>query len=51
MIAGITFSPDGPLLASASDDQTARLWRVSDGTCVRVLTGHSKPVLGLAFAP
>src|SRR5207302_5540026 len=31
--------------------QTARLWRVADGACLHTLSGHSKPVLGLAFAP
>jgi WD40 repeat protein len=39
------------LLASGSADMTVRLWRVSDGTLLKVLYGHTYPVLSVAFSP
>ena len=33
----VDFSPDGTLLATIGDDGTTQLWRVSDGTQVRIL--------------
>jgi WD40 repeat protein len=44
------WSPDGEYLATASEDNTARLWR-KDGSPVRDLTGHSEPVRSLAVSP
>ena len=40
-VRSVSFSPDGRLLASGSDDKTINLWRVSDGALVRTLTGHT----------
>jgi WD40 repeat protein len=48
---GCAFSPDGTLLATVSDDQTARLWRVADGSTHAVLAGHTGGVWGCAFSP
>src|SRR5205809_1111626 len=39
-IVAVTCSPDGQLLATGSDDQTARLWRMSDGGLLRILKPH-----------
>ena len=38
------------MLATGSDDKTARLWRVEDGRCVRTLKGHSDEVTSVAFS-
>ena len=40
-VTSAAFSPDGALLASASLDGTAILWRVSDGAILQRFTGHS----------
>jgi len=45
------FSPDGRRLVSGSEDCTVRLWNVSTGALLDVMTGHSKTVLSLAYSP
>jgi WD40 repeat protein len=40
----------GDLVATASDDGTARLWDVSTARTTAVLTGHTGPVLCVAFS-
>jgi cytochrome c len=49
-IVSLAASPDGVTLASASWDQTVRLWPLRGGA-PRVLEGHTQNVNGLAFAP
>jgi len=49
-IAALAASPDGATLASASWDQTIRLWPLTGGA-PRVLEGHTQNVNGVAFAP
>ena len=49
-IAALAVSPDGAMLASASWDQTVRLWPLAGGA-PRVLEGHTQNVNGVAFAP
>jgi Caspase domain/WD domain, G-beta repeat len=51
VVMGVAFSPDGRLLATASDDQTARLWDPATGECLRTLTGHDGEVNSVAFGP
>ena len=38
-VVAVVFSPDGRLVATASDDHTARVWEVSSGKQVATL-GH-----------
>jgi WD40 repeat protein len=48
---GCAFAPDGTRLASASFDNTLRLWDPVSGECLSVLRGHEGGVSGCAFAP
>jgi WD40 repeat protein len=50
-VHGCVFAPDGTRLASASGDNTLRLWDPVSGECLAVLRGHESGVTGCAFAP
>jgi WD40 repeat protein len=47
--AGMAFAPDGTLFTSAAG--TAQLWRVGDGTLLRVFDGTAAGVVSVAVAP
>ncbi|QZZ23191.1 hypothetical protein J5X98_13130 [Leptothermofonsia sichuanensis E412] len=49
-VNSVSFSPDGQLLASASDDGTVRLWR-ANGQWLKSLQGHGDRVYSVAFSP
>jgi WD40 repeat protein len=45
------FSPDGKLALTASWDGTVRLWEVSTGKELQVLSGHTWSVNSAVFSP
>jgi WD40 repeat protein len=47
----LTFSPDGTRLASAGEDQTARVWDQATGALLATCRGHTSKVLDVAFRP
>ncbi|MFN2453032.1 MAG: caspase family protein [Pyrinomonadaceae bacterium] len=48
-VDAVAFSPDGRLLASASADNTVRLWDTATRREVRTLAGHALGVKAVAF--
>src|SRR6202042_1361527 len=51
VVRGVAFSPDGKHIATASDDQTAKVWDAETGKELLTLRGHSDSVIGVAFSP
>jgi WD40 repeat protein len=46
----VSFSPDGQLVATASDDTTIKLWTL-EGKLYRIIEGHKGPVQDVSFSP
>jgi WD40 repeat protein len=49
-ITSVAYSPDGKRLASASEDQTIKIWEVSTGLEITMLH-EDQPAFSLAFSP
>lgn len=50
-VHAIAFDPQGSRAATAANDSTVRIWRLSDGQCLTTLHGHDAPVTDCAFSP
>ncbi len=50
-IVSVSFSPDGNLLASRTDDKTVVLWDVKRKIIIRKLVGHTGGVMSIVFSP
>ncbi len=51
LVSDVTFSPDGLLLASTSQELTVRLWDAKTGAARGTLEGHSTSVNVVSFSP
>ncbi|MDJ0734385.1 MAG: hypothetical protein QNJ47_09990 [Nostocaceae cyanobacterium] len=49
-VNGLSFSPDGTLIASASADNTIKIWQ-KNGKLLHTLEGHSNRVNSINFSP
>ncbi len=51
MVNSCAFSPDGKTIASATDDNTVRIWDTKSAKLIATLEGHQSMVTSCAFSP
>jgi WD40 repeat protein/serine/threonine protein kinase/pSer/pThr/pTyr-binding forkhead associated (FHA) protein len=50
-IVSLTFSPNGRFVVSGGDDQTIRIWDLSNGRCLYSFRGHQGRITSVALSP
>jgi WD40 repeat protein/tRNA A-37 threonylcarbamoyl transferase component Bud32 len=50
-VNSVTFSPDGQMLATGSDDLTIKLWNLTTKQEIRTFKGHSSWIYAIAISP
>ncbi|WP_249370341.1 NB-ARC domain-containing protein [Acaryochloris marina] len=50
-VTGVSISPDGQTVVSASGDNTLKVWDLETGQEQRTLTGHTSHVTGVSISP
>jgi len=51
LVNQVAFSPDGKTIATASNDNSVRLWDAQTGSALKTLSGHQGRVTHIAFSP
>ncbi len=50
-VTGVSYSPDGRRIASASLDGTIKLWDATTGQEILTLRGHASQLFGISYSP
>jgi len=50
-VKSVSFSPDGKLMATGSNDETVKVWDTTTGQEMLTLKGHTLLVTCVAFSP
>ena len=50
-ITAVTYSPDGKMIATGSEDGDIRFWNPHTGAAIRLLRGHKDQVLAISLSP